>query len=55
MAETIDLDLVQTARQMTIHVKIKRKREMKVRIWIAVRLINLAALITNMGIEWVND
>jgi hypothetical protein len=51
----IDLDMVQTMEKVTLHVTIKREREMKVRIWIAVQLIKLAALVTNMGIEWVDD
>ena len=49
----IDLDLVKTMEKVTLHVTIKREREMKVRLWIAKQLICLATLITNMGIEWV--
>ena len=48
----IDLDMVQTMKNVTVHVTIKREREMKVRLWIARQLFKLAAWVTNMGIEW---
>ena len=48
----IDVDVVQAARQMTLHVEIKREREMMVRIWIACWFIRLAAWIANMGVEF---
>ena len=51
----VDLDLVKMMEKVTLHVTIKKEREMKVRLWIAKQFIKLAALITNMGIEWVDN
>jgi len=48
----VNVDLVRAARKTTLHVTIKRKQEMKVRMWIASQFIKLAAWIMNMGIEF---
>lgn len=49
-----EVDMVKAARKMTIHVKVKytRVREMRIRLWMATRLIVLAAFIARMGIEF---
>jgi hypothetical protein len=52
MARTIKLDAAQLMRKMTIVVTIKKQREMRIRLWIATRLIKLAGLVTGMGIEF---
>ena len=50
-----EIDMVKVAGQMTIKVTYKRVREMRIRLWMATRLIILAAIITGMGIEFVDD
>lgn len=50
-----EIDVVEVAGQMTIHVTYKRVREMRIRMWIATRLVLLAALVTGMGIEFEDD
>ena len=47
-----DVDMVGLASEMTIQVTYKRVREMRIRMWIATRLIMLAGLVTGMGIEF---
>jgi hypothetical protein len=51
MAKIIDVDILEAARQITLEVRFTKMREMKVRMWIATRLIILAAWITGMEIE----
>lgn len=55
MARTIEIDAVDLMSQMTIEVTIKKQREMRIRLWIATRLIILAAFITGMGIEFGDE
>jgi hypothetical protein len=52
MARTIEIDQVELMQQMTLVVKMTRTREMRIRLWIATRLIILAAWVTGMGIEF---
>lgn len=52
--QTIEVDGVEAMGKWTLRVKIIRAREMRIRIWIATRLIIMAALITGMGIEFVD-
>ena len=47
------VDAVKTRRQTTlvVHVSVKRMRELALRLWIGCKLIWLAALIMNCGVE----
>ena len=46
-----NLDMVDLMHSMTIQVKVKRGKELRVRFWLACKLIALAALILNCHIE----
>ena len=51
MAQIADVDAVQQMQNVTMHVRIKRLREMRLRNWLGARLIGLAALVMNCRIE----
>jgi len=48
---SVDVDMVELMNSMTIQVKVKRAKELRVRFWLACKLIALAALILNCAIE----
>lgn len=52
--QSITLDATKIMRRATITVTLKRAREMRMRLWLAVKLIRLAAWVTGMGIEIVD-
>ena len=45
------IDQVKLMQELTLEVTFVRTREMRIRLWIAVRLIHLACFITGMGLE----
>lgn len=49
------IDSVKVMKTVTINVKIKRFNELKIRLWLGVQLIKLAALVMNMNVEIVED
>lgn len=51
MATVAEVDAVQQMRHVTMHVRIKRLRELRFRNWLGTRLIGLAALVMNCRIE----
>lgn len=46
-----EVDAVDMMRRATMHVRIKRDRELAWRLWLGTRLIMLAALVMNCNIE----
>lgn len=46
-----EVDAVKMMRHATMHVRIKRDRELSWRLWIGTRLIMLAAIVMNCSIE----
>lgn len=51
----IEMDQVKLMQELTIEVKLVRAREMRVRLWLAARLIKLACWITGMGLIMHDD
>lgn len=53
----VNADATKVMRQITLHVRIKRATELKARLWVGTRLIELAALIMgcNLDIEATED
>jgi hypothetical protein len=50
-----ELDAKQLANELTITVEIKRHKEWTLRLWVAAKLIKLAAWIAWVGVEINND
>ncbi len=46
-----EVDAVNMMRQVTLHIRIKRDKELGFRLWLGARLIALAALVLNCQIE----
>ncbi len=55
MARPVEIDAVELMGRMTIEVTIIKQKEMRIRLWIAKRLIMLAGLVTGMGIGFVDE
>lgn len=51
MKPELDIDAVKIMKQMTVTVKIKRIRELSVRIWLACKLMKLAGWVANSRIK----
>ena len=51
----MEIDMAKMTSKMTLKVTYKRVREMRIRLWMATRLIILAAIIAGMGIEFEQD
>jgi len=51
----IEVDAVKSMKSLTIRVRIRRWREMRIRNWIGAQLVKLAALIMNCSIEFIRD
>jgi len=49
------IDAVNVAKHLTLNVTLKRVREFKMRVWIGVQLIRLAARIMNVGLQLDKD
>jgi hypothetical protein len=49
------IDAINVMKNITITVKIKRFTEAKIRLWIGMQLIKLAALVMNMNVEIEED
>lgn len=50
---SMDLDAVKLMRHIKLTVTVKREREMKVRIWLAAKLVSLAGWVSGMKIVFV--
>jgi len=46
-----EFDAVDLMEGITMHIRVSRAKEMKIRFWIGIKLIKLAAKIFNMGLE----
>lgn len=46
------IDMVKLMRQTTMHVTVKRERELRWRVWLATKLILLAAMVMNCRIQF---
>jgi hypothetical protein len=51
MARIYDADAVEAMREVTMHVHLKRRAEFRVRVWLGVRLMALAAWVMNCNIQ----
>lgn len=51
MAKIAEVDLVDVMSRSKMYVELKREREMKLRVWVAVRLIALAAWVLRSKVE----
>jgi len=51
MARIYDADAVEAMREVTMHVHLKRRAEFRIRVWLGVRLMALAAWVMNCNIQ----
>ena len=54
MAET-KINMMEMAKQITLTVKVKRMKEFRLRVWIAMKLIQFAAKIAGVQFEEVSN
>ena len=55
MALPVNVDVVETMRDVTMDIRLKRHAEFRFRVWLGVRLIALAAWVLNCNIHVTQD